>query len=183
MDRKRANSKGKKIKPHFWVFCEGETEESYISFLRSVYRIPVEIVPKISGNRITARYIKSYKQGKPTHPKDQDFLIYDVDVPEILKKLQAISPAVLIASNPSVDLWFLLHYKNQTANITTEECIKELSKRNNNTYKKGVLDSKLKNKLSEKCNDACKRAKNLALYNNPSSNMYVVIKEIEEAVK
>ena len=50
---KRPASRGKKIKPHFWVFCEGETEEAYISFLRSQYRIPIEIVPKTVGNKIT----------------------------------------------------------------------------------------------------------------------------------
>jgi len=29
MGRGRKPSKGKKIRPHFWVFCEGQTEEAY----------------------------------------------------------------------------------------------------------------------------------------------------------
>lgn len=49
MKSKRIASKGKKINPHFWVFCEGETEEAYIRFLRSEYRLPIEIIPKIAG--------------------------------------------------------------------------------------------------------------------------------------
>ena len=115
MASKRSASKGKKINPHFWVFCEGKTEESYVSFLRSKYRIHIEIIPKIVGNKITDRFIIKYKQGKPTHKKDRDFLIYDADVPETLEKLKGIQAAKLIASNPSIELWFLLHYKNQTA--------------------------------------------------------------------
>ena len=127
MVRKRKASKGKKIKPHFWVFCEGKTEESYTCFLRSEYRIPIDIVPKVAGSKIDERFIKNYKKGKPTHEKDIDFLMYDADVPEVLERLIKIKKAILLASNPSIELWFLLHYKNQKANISTDDCIKELS--------------------------------------------------------
>ena len=179
MASKRTASKGKKINPHYWVFCEGETEEAYVAFLRSKYRIPIEIVPKIVGNKITSRFINKYKQNKPTHEKDKDFLMYDADVPETLERLKAIRSALLIASNPSIELWFLLHYKNQTANITTKECIKELSNRNRNVYKKGIIDSQLESKLTEICSKACDRAKNLELFKNPSSNMNIFIEELE----
>ncbi len=179
MGSKRRASKGKKINPHFWVFCEGETEEAYVCYLRSKYRIPIEIVPKVVGNKITDRIIKNSKQGKPTHDKDKDFLVYDADVPSVLEKLKSIKSAVLIASNPSIEVWFLLHYKNQTANISTDGCIRELSNRNRNTYKKGVLDTTLEFKLSENFVKASERAKKLKKFNNPSSNMYVFINEIE----
>lgn len=183
MVSKRRASKGKKINPHFWVFCEGETEEAYVCFLRSKYRIPIEIVPKIVGNKITQRIIKNCKQGKPTHDKDKDFLMYDADVPQILEKLKSIKSTVLIASNPSIELWFLLHYKNQRANITTNDCIRELSNRNRNTYKKGVIDTQLEIKLSENYTKSCERAKELILFNNPSSNMNVFIEELENVKK
>ena len=98
-----------------------------------------------------------------------------------LEKLKAIKTAELIASNPSIELWFLLHYKNQTGAVTTIECIKELSNRNRNTYKKGVIDTQLASKISESCKKACERAKPLEIYNNPSSNMYVFIEELEKA--
>jgi hypothetical protein len=55
-------SKGKKINPTFFIFCEGETEEAYIKYLRSTYRLPIEIDPKISESRITGKYISSYKK-------------------------------------------------------------------------------------------------------------------------
>ncbi len=183
MGRKRQVSKEKKIKPHFWVFCEGKTEESYVCFLRSKYRIQIEIVPKIIGSNIDEKLIRRHKRGKPTHEKDIDFLMYDADVIEVLNRLIKIKSAKLLASNPSIELWFLLHYKNQTANITTDDCIKELCNRNHNNYKKGALDQKLKEKLNERCAEASKRAKQKELFNNPSSNIYELIKILEDSKK
>ena len=183
MSRERKLSKGKKINPHFWVFCEGKTEEAYVKFLRSYYRIPIEVIPKIVGNKINERFIKSYKKRKPTHEKDKKFLLYDADVKAVLKKLKKIKTAVLLASNPSIELWFLLHYKNQTAELTTQDCIRELSKRNRNEYEKGEIDDKLKIKLTEKHYEACKRANKTKLYNNPSTNINVLIDELKKVKK
>jgi phosphohistidine phosphatase SixA len=140
-------------------------------------------VPKVVGNKISERIIKNSKQGKPTHEKDQNFLMYDADIPQILQKLQAMKSAVLIASNPSIELWFLLHYKNQAASISTEGCMRQLSNRNKNTYKKGIIDAQLEVKLNENGMKACGRAKELARFNNPSSDMHVFIKELEKVKK
>ncbi len=181
MGSSKRRSKAKKINPHFWVFCEGETEESYVKYLRSQYRIPIEIVPKIVGNKITERFINSYKRGKPVHSKDKDFLFYDADVKAVLDKLKKFKSAILIASNPSIELWFLLHYKNQKVAITTDECIKELSKRNRNKYKKGLIDGDLKATLTVKRTDACKRAKATKHFENPSTNVYIFIDELNTA--
>jgi len=180
MTSKRQSAKGKKINPHFWVFCEGETEEAYIRFLRSKYRLPVEIIPKIAGCDISRRYIQSYKRDKPTHKKDMDFLVYDADVPETLERLKNIPSVTLITSNPAIELWFLLHYKNQKNPITENDCIKELCKRNRNSYKKGIIDDALSKELNEKYNDACKRAKLLQNFNNPSTNMHLLIEVLEK---
>lgn len=181
MASKRAPSKGKKINPHYWVFCEGETEEAYIALLRSKYRIPIEIVTKVVGNRITSNIIKNSKQNKPIDEKDKDFLVYDADVPETLERLKAIKDVVLIASNPSIELWFLLHYKNQTSQITSKDCIKELQNRNRTDYKKGLIDKTLEGKLLSNWANACDRAKTLVLFKNPSSNMHLLIEELEKA--
>jgi len=180
MANKRQASKGKKINPHFWVFCEGETEEAYILYLRSEYRLPIEIIPKVAGCNISSRYIQSYKKGKPVHTKDKDFLIYDSDIPEVLEKLKAINSATLITSNPAIELWFLLHYKNQTTPISVDECIRQLSNRNHNLYKKGVIDAQLKSKLTEKYSEACSRSKSLNIYENPSTNMHVFVEALEQ---
>lgn len=160
------------------MFCEGETEEAYIKHLRSQYRIHIEIAPKIVGNKITERFIKSFKKGKPVHSKDKDFLLYDADVKELLVKLQKFKSTILIASNPSIELWFLLHYKNQKGSITTADCIREISNRNEIEYKKGLIDDCLKSKLIEKSSDACKRAKNTKCFANPSTNIQLLIDEL-----
>lgn len=183
MKSKRQASKGKKINPHFWVFCEGETEEAYISFLRSEYRLPVEVIPKVAGSSINERFIRSYKKGKPIHEKDKDFLMYDADVPEVIEKLKKIDNATLVISNPAIELWFLLHYKNQTASLTGDDCTRELCNRNRNKYKKGIIDTALKAKLKEKCSDACNRAKQLHLFSNPSTNVYLLIESLEQIKK
>lgn len=90
---RRRKSRGKRINPTYWVFCEGETEKAYVSFLRSKYRLPIEIIPKVSGTKINDRFIQKSKQGKPTHEKDKDFLIYDGDVPETVAQLNKVSDA------------------------------------------------------------------------------------------
>ncbi len=180
MSRRRNQPKGKKINPHYWVFCEGETEEAYIKHLRSKYRLPIEIISKVSGHEIDEKYINRHKKGKLTHSKDKDFLIYDSDIPEVLEKLKKIESTHLIASNPSIELWFLLHYKNCRGHISEADCIRELENRNRSVYKKGSLDKALKSRLDEKRQDACKRAKNLNLYENPSSNMFEFIEELEK---
>ena len=175
--------RGKRIRPHFWVFCEGKTEEAYVFFLRSKYRIPIEIVPKIVGHSIDKRFIMNYKKGKPIHKKDTDFLIYDADIPEVLEKLKNIKTATLLASNPSIELWFLLHYKNQVAFISTNDCIKEINNRNHNTYNKGKIDNKLGEKLNNKILDASKRTKKLSAHKNPSSDMYKLVEILEDLRK
>jgi hypothetical protein len=176
---KRSKPRGKQINPHFWVFCEGKTEEAYVTYLRTKYRVPIEIIPKVAGSHVSEWFIQKFKQGKPTHTKDKNFLIYDADVAEVLEKLRSIKTATLIASNPAIELWFLLHYKNVNTHTTTNDCIRELSNRNHNQYTKGKVDNKLMEKLTENCTKACERASNLTLFNNPSSNMNVFIQELE----
>ncbi len=180
MGSKRSAPRGKRIKPTFWVFCEGETEAAYIARLRSEYRIPIEIITKIAGNNISEKRINRSKQGRFTHQKDKNFLVYDADVPEVLQKLQSVRRAKLIASNPSIELWFLLHYKTQTAFISTKDCIKELENRNRRSYLKGTIDIRLEEKLKANQRKACKRARKLVPFQNPSSNIYEIIDELEK---
>jgi len=111
-------SKGKKIKPTFFIFCEGETEEVYIKYLRSTYRLPIEIDPKVAGNRITGKYISNYKKQKTNHPKDKTFLMYDCDVEAVLLKIQQIKNVHLLCSNPCFEFWYLIHCQKQTATLT-----------------------------------------------------------------
>ena len=61
MARERKSSP-RKMRPLFLVLCEGETEENYVNFLRQNYRLPIKIVPKIIGSKITQEIVDSKKQ-------------------------------------------------------------------------------------------------------------------------
>lgn len=172
MARGRRKPKGKKINPTFFIFCEGQTEEAYINVLKAEYRLPSIIIhSKVKGLDISARFIKEYKKNKPSDPKDRTFLFYDLDTPGIYSRLVQIDGCKLLISNPSVELWFLLHYKNQTASINSDRCCKELEKENKE-YKKGTIDTKLRKKLIDNIKIAIERAKSLPNSNNPSSTVY-----------
>lgn len=179
MARRRKQPRGKKINPTLFVFCEGETEESYVNFLKSKFRIPsIQIHAKVGGNNITSDYINGYKQDKPTHEKDMNFLMYDLDVPNMLNRLSKIDDCILLVSNPCLELWFLLHYKNQTANINSVRCCREMANRNR-TYKKGVIDDRLIERLISKIDVAIDRAKGLTEHINPSTTVYKLIEILE----
>ena len=51
--------------------------------------------------------------------------MYDRDVPEVNAKLDGCA-GTLICSNPSIELWFLLHFCNQKTSLNTTACIKAL---------------------------------------------------------
>ena len=178
----KRTSKGKPIKPIFFVFCEGETEEAYIKFLRSTYRIPVEIDPKIAGNKITEKYISNYKSQKNVHPKDKTYLVYDCDVEPVLQKLKCIKKVHLLCSNPCFEFWYLLHCQNQTASITSKECVSKLKQHIKN-YQKGVFDDKLKSKIIENKDKSVLRAKSLTEFSNPSSTVYKLMEDLDEIQK
>ncbi|TKG95779.1 RloB domain-containing protein [Puteibacter caeruleilacunae] len=182
MGSKRRAPRGKTINPKFWIFCEGESEEAYVIYLKQKYRLPtVKVISKIIGANIDERIIKSHKKSKDFHEKDRDFLLYDADVTAVLERLLQIKDATLIVSNPCIELWYLLHYKNQCNFINNEDCIRQLENRNRTKYKKGALDSKLRAKLDTNGIEAKSRAIRTNLFNNPSTNIYELIEAFEAA--
>lgn len=177
MSRTKRKSRGKTINPTFFVFCEGETEYAYINYLRSKYRLPIEIDCKIAGNRITEKYINNYKRDKDIHPKDKTYLAYDLDVAGMLNKLQRIKNTTLLSSNPCFELWLLLHYQEQKTELTSIECIKRL-KDHHTSYAKGLLDNAIKSTLDAKLEKAVNRALKLGEFKNPSSQLFVLIQDL-----
>lgn len=75
MARKARMSKGKTMKPNFFVFCEGETEVTYIKYLRSLYHVPIQIIPKKSDSNISGKYIENCKRDYVTTKNDVTFQI------------------------------------------------------------------------------------------------------------
>ncbi len=138
MGRKRSPLQGKKINPTYYVFCEGETEVEYINLLRNEFRIPIKIVSKDANSSISKDSIKNYKNGKFTHKKDKDFLLYDGDKPEVVEELKKIDEATLLISYPCIELWVLLHIQEQNGYISTNNCISKLKSKLG--YDKGVLE-------------------------------------------
>jgi hypothetical protein len=116
MSKQRRTSKGKSVRPTFFVFCEGETK---------------------------------------------------------------IKNATLIASNPCFELWYLLHYQNQQAELLSKECENSLSTHVKN-YKKGNVDDKLKMQLSVKKEEAIERARKLKSYSNPSTDVFRLMEDLEK---
>jgi len=182
MGRNKRESKGKSINPSYFIFCEGESEESYVQYLRNKYRLPVEIVSKVTKGNIDSKLIKKHISSRPQHEKDIIFLMYDIDVTGFIDKLNEIKKHVkseLLVSNPCFELWYYLHFNNQTAEISTDRCIKKLENICPD-YKKGTISVKLKEKLETKQIEASQKAQNLSLYNNPSSSVYNLIKMLEK---
>jgi hypothetical protein len=179
MAKSYRRSKGKWIKPSFFVFCEGESEESYISFIRSTYRVPVQIVSKISGDRINQKYINNTLKQFVKHEKDKLFLLYDIDTPGMLERLQEVRNSILLASNPCFELWYILHFCNHTAEITTIDCIRKLE-RLCKDYKKGVINDRLRGQLMTYTDNATERAARCTLYSNPSTTVYFLLNEIKK---
>ena len=174
-DKRR--SKGKSIRPTFFVFCEGQTEEAYVKYLRSKYRLPIDIDPNVAGLGITNEHIARYKKDKITDAKDKNYLMYDLDRADILERLETKN-ATILSSNPCIEIWFLLHCIDQKAEINSADCCKALAKHIPN-YKKGAICKELQEKLETAGLDAGKRAAKLNNRGNPSTEIPLLIKDLE----
>jgi len=178
MGRKARISKGKQMKPNFFVFCEGETEIAYVKFLRSLYRAPIQVIPKKGKSNISEDFIVKSKNEYVQTDQDKVFLMYDLDVDGMLEQLQKISNAELLVSNPCVELWFLLHYQEQKAEITSEKCVQKYQKVSKG-YKKGVLSEEEKEVFTKNRESAIDRAKKLAAFQNPSTTVFKLLEELK----
>lgn len=178
MARNKRESKGRLINPTFWVFCEGESEEQYIDLLRSEFRLPIQLVPKVSGQDLNDRKIAATKMSRPTHEKDKTYLMFDLDATGMLERLQQIKKAELLCSNPCFELWLLLHYTEQNGSFKTADCIKALISKEK-SYKKGEMGSSMQSGLKENRTIASNRAKKLTFPNNPSTSVFRLIEDLE----
>ena len=59
MGMTREKQPSRSMKPVFVVFCEGETEEAYLDFIKQTYRSPFKIIPKVEGGKITPHLIRT----------------------------------------------------------------------------------------------------------------------------
>ena len=166
------------MKPNFFVFCEGETEIAYVKFLRSLYRTPIQVIPKKGKSNISEDYIERSQNEYVRTEQDKVFLMYDLDVGGMLEHLQKIPNAELLVSNPCIEIWFLLHYQEQKADITSEKCVQKYQKVSKG-YKKGVLSEEEKKVFVENRELAVERAKNLSPFQNPSTTVFKLLEELK----
>ena len=176
----------RRMRQIFLIFSEGETEEAYISFLKQIeHRLPVKLLhhKAILYAAEINRRVKTEKIG----PDDKitSFLMYDLDVKGNAEKIAAckklVKDSISIASNPAIELWYLLHIKEQNAAISTKNCITTLMKSEQawDSYKKGYLSEKQKQQLWDNRGLASARAKRLPEGENPSSSVFRLIDAIE----
>lgn len=177
MAKRYRQSKGKEIRPVYFVFCEGESEEAYITYIRSKYRVPIEIKSKVARSRINQKFVNRVLKSFTRHENDKTFLFYDLDVPEMLSRLLSIHGVILLVSNPCLELWYILHTCNHSAESTSQQILGQLD-RICHGYKKGSICVRLNHGLTTGEDQACIRAKRLTSFNNPSTTVYRLIEEI-----
>ena len=186
MARKREKGKPRRMKKVILVVCEGETEATYVDFLRQNYRSPIKIVPRVSGHDVNKRKLDEFRKSLKLSSNDdiKTFLMYDLDVQGVYEKLSSLD-AVLLLSNPCIELWFLLHSKDQRAELTVPECIKRLQSSDQvwNDYRKPLLSSKQRELLWNNRAIAVIRAKSLTDFENPSSTIYKLIEILDSGMK
>ncbi len=178
----------KSRKPHkvFLVVCEGETEEEYVNLLKRHYRLPITIKTKVSGNAVSARLVNQYLKelGLTKNDDYRVFFIYDADVDCIVDKLFTLQGTAIL-SNPSIELWYLLHSKDHNRYLKPDSILKELASSNPiwNAYTKGRLTIEQQKHLISNRNDACLRCEQMIWPSNPSSNMHEFIKVLEAEIR
>lgn len=182
MARKPKQPKGKTMNPTYFVFCEGKTEAAYVDFLRRNFRIPIEIIARVSDSNINQKYIDNCKRDRFTTSKDKTFLMFDLDVRGMLEHLQKIKDAVLLVSNPCIEYWFLLHYGDVKGELTSAESLARL-KRVVSDYAKGTFSKSMEKVLMEEIASAGNRARTKSEYANPSSTVYRLTDEIVGRLK
>ena len=179
----RPSPKGQTMRPVFLIFCEGITEEIYIHMLQRFYRAQIRVITQVEGQSICQNLIKQRKEKIRVKPNEviETFLMYDLDVNEVNKKLFECD-AIPLFSNPCVELWFLLHSKDQKTSISTDEVIRELKKSDAvwRSYEKGDFTITQKQVLWNNRLEAVKRAKLMKSLNNPSSGVYILIEKLEK---
>lgn len=183
MASRREKAPAKHMRRIALVICEGETEENYINLLRKWYKSPIRIVSHIEGTKITKSLVENRTRELKISPWDKvrTFLMYDMDVAAINKKLLTCKVEMLL-SNPCFELWLLLHVKDQKTAISTDALIKELKQSAHvwRNYSKSVFSDTQKAFLNSNTVAAVTRAKELHEFQNPSTGIYKLIEMLKD---
>lgn len=147
----------KKEKLYIVVFCEGESEQAYIDFLRKKFQdVAVIKKPKATGlfEEADSRFKKDKQYRDYVDIIDEIWFFFDVETKDkeswdkrlkIIKRLRSLrkKPGIkvrLLMTTGCVEYWFMLHYEMYIPSIQTvadkERVISRLVVKEPN-YKKG----------------------------------------------
>lgn len=186
MASKREKTAPMRMRKIILVICEGETEESYVNLLKKWYKLPIKIVSRVAGTRVSPSFVeKRTNELKISREDDvQAYLMYDMDVEAINEKLRSCK-ADLLLSNPCFELWLLLHAKDHKSAINADSVIKELKNSTSvwKSYNKASFSDTQKAFLKDKTEIAMERAMGLKEFENPSTGVYKLILKLIDSKK
>jgi hypothetical protein len=184
------------------IVCEGDTEEIYFEAIRRFKRLQtlkIRVVnPAFTDPENIVKFAVNLrddaKREKNWLDKDEVWAIFDGEE-HIANNIQNWNRALLLAaketinlgiSNPSFELWYLLHYQNQTANIHRDKARRDLTKHLPAYDKtKDFYESHFRLLT----NQATTRAEKLLLniqknglntYNNPSTQIHLLVEKLSK---
>ena len=151
----------RKTKPLIYVFCEGESEQAYIGFLKKNFSdAAVFDGPSAPGlfDEADSLFQKNKKYRDRAEVTDEIWFFFDVEKKDIdkwdsrykiIKKLRALrkSPNIkvrLLMTTACIEYWLMLHYKSFAPLIETvadKERMKAEVMKHEPDYKKGDYDS------------------------------------------
>lgn len=159
---------GDAVRRELLVFVEGKvTEEEYLNRYRRMHRDAVRVhvddfrgVPMSLVRRAIEAKKESEKDARRQRGRayDEVWCVFDVDQHTSLKEAMALAQEHKInvaVSNPCIELWFLLHFADQTAHIERRDAQKEAE---GHTQCKKSLSREALSDLDERYEEAKARA-------------------------
>ncbi len=192
----------------FHIICEGKTEQKYFETLKEIlriYNLNIECVvskqkdPK-NISKIAVELLKKNERENNFILGDKYFCVFDLDnhkqkkIDEAKKEIAGYKEIKLILSNPSLELWFLLHFKDRlNRSMTNKEVKKELGEcLPSGKYSKSKIKEIIKGHLYPKIKKAIKNSKKieeemkskeiemLSEKSNPSTMIHKIIEKLLE---
>ena len=172
----------KSEKPFIEVFCEGESEQAYVSFLKKKFAdVAVINCPKSTGlfEEADSKYRNDIRYKSKAEVTDEIWFFFDVETKDISKwerRLKIIKRLRNLRKKPNIkvrllmttgclEYWLMLHYEMLAPSIQTEADKENMISRlvhKEPTYKKGDLAAT--SKIAENYPTAVVNAKNTVSY-------------------
>jgi hypothetical protein len=126
--RPRRSSSSTEVRKELLVFVEGKrTEEDYLVFWQRAFRRQVSVqigetrgapITLVEAARVARRLDKRGQKRGEGRAYDEIWCVFDVDEhPSLDSAIQmaAQNEISVAVSNPCIELWFILHFQDQTA--------------------------------------------------------------------